>query len=425
MPTQQSATSRLCRETRRRAGRSRSRDGRSSPLRRHQTTPHRDTQGQEAPTSQQIAWGRQITGRGATVDSILRLFEVIGGSDGPAKAVAEAALARGAHLVTANKAMMAQHGETLAASAERAGAALRFEAAVAGGIPIVKALGEGLAANAVSRVYGVLNGTCNFILTEMERTGRDYADILAEAQEKGYAEADPAADVGGWDAAQKLSLLAALAFGAKLDFDGVAVEGIERVSLADIQFARELGYRVKLLGAASLTDAGLEQRVAPCLTPADSAVGALEGVTNAVVCDGDFVGQTVYEGPGAGEGPTASAIVADIVDIARGDRRPTFGQPVETLIAPPRADVGSVESVFYMRMTLEDRPGALAQVAHALGAAGVSIARMRQIGRKPDAATVLIVTHETSERALRVAIADIAALEVSLAEPAALRIEAA
>ncbi|MEO0719090.1 MAG: homoserine dehydrogenase, partial [Pseudomonadota bacterium] len=235
------------------------------------------------------------------------VIEVIGGSDGPAKAATEAALARGAHVVTANKAMMAVHGGHLAQLAEAHGASLRFEAAVAGGVPIVKALGEGLAANKMRRVYGVLNGTCNYILTEMQKSGRDYLDILADAQELGYAEADPTADVGGWDAAHKLALLAALGFGCKVDFAGVSVEGIERISLPDIQFAAELGYRVKLVGVAEMSEQGLSQRVAPCLLPADSAIGALDGVTNAVVCDGDFIGQTVYEGPGAGEGPTASA----------------------------------------------------------------------------------------------------------------------
>ena len=251
------------------------------------------------------------------------VVEVIGGSDGPAKATTEATLQRGAHVVTANKAMMAIHGAALAELAEANSATLRFEAAVAGGVPIVKALSEGLAANRMRRVYGVLNGTCNYMLTEMEHTGRDYQEILIAAQELGYAEADPSADVGGWDAAHKLSLLAALAFGARVDFEGVAVEGIERVALDDLKFARDLGYRVKLIASALMTENGLLQRVAPCLVAADSAIGGLDGVTNAVVCEGDAIGQTVYEGPGAGEGPTASAIVADILDIA--PRRPYAG----------------------------------------------------------------------------------------------------
>ncbi|MEO1312215.1 MAG: homoserine dehydrogenase, partial [Pseudomonadota bacterium] len=183
-------------------------------------------------------------------------------------------------------------------------------------------------ANRVDRLYGVLNGTCNYMLTEMERTGRDYGEILAEAQALGYAEADPTADVGGFDAAQKLAILSAIAFGTEVDYAGVAIEGVERVSLADIRFARELGYRVKLIGLARRTASGIERRVSPGLLPAGSAIGSLEGVTNAVVCEGDFVGQTVYEGPGAGEGPTASAMVADIVDIARAGARPAFGAPL-------------------------------------------------------------------------------------------------
>lgn len=361
-------------------------------------------------------------------DDLDIVIEVIGGSDGPAKASAEAALGRGAHLVTANKAMMAHHAEQLSVMAEEAGVALRFEAAVAGGIPIVKALAEGLAANAVDRVYGVLNGTCNFILTEMEKTGRDYADILTEAQEKGYAEADPTADVGGFDAAQKLALLAGLGFARRIDYAAVEVEGIERIALADIHFARELGYRVKQLASAErVRDAegvelGVLQRVAPCLLPVESAVAGLDSVTNAVVVEGDFVGQTVYEGPGAGEGPTASAIVADVLDIARGDRRAAFGQPYATL-APGGAAAPAARSAYYLRLNLIDQPGALAKVTAALGDDGVSIDQMRQFGRKPDPATVLIVTHEVEQRALKSALSTIEQLPVSLAEPVAIRIE--
>ncbi len=347
--------------------------------------------------------------------------EVIGGSDGPAKAACERALTAGTHVVTANKALLAHHGEALAGAAEAAGLALRFEAAAAGGIPIVKALGEGLAANGVSRVYGVLNGTCNFILTEMARTGRDYAEVLAEAQAKGYAEADPSFDVGGIDAAHKLALLAAIAFGARIDFAGVAVEGIERVSLLDIRSAGELGYRVKLLGVARRTESGLERAVRPCLVRADSAIGQLSGVTNAVVVEGDFVGETVYEGPGAGEGPTASAVVADLIDIARGARTPAFGVPAARLAptdagAPPTAP-------HYLRFLLEDRPGALAEVAGRLGAEGVSIREMRQHDRADGHADVLILTHACARPALDRALAAVAAQPVALSAPVALRIE--
>lgn len=356
-------------------------------------------------------------------DDVDVLVEVIGGSDGPAKAATEAALARRAHVVTANKAMLAHHGTALAEAAEAAGAALRFEAAVAGGIPILKALGDGLSANALLRVSGVLNGTCNYILTEMERTGRPFADILSDAQDLGYAEADPTADVGGWDAAHKLAVIAALAFGTRVDFEGVAVEGIERIAPADIKFARELGYRVKLIASARLTNEGLEQHVSPALTPAASALGQLEGVTNAVVCEGDFVGQVVHEGPGAGEGPTASAIVADVVDIARGGRRPAFGQPAQSLVGAPRLSPEAAHAAYYLRLSLEDRPGALAEIATALGAETVSIDQMRQLGRKPEPATVLIVTHVAEDRAIRAALARIGALDACIADPVALRID--
>lgn len=358
--------------------------------------------------------------RSADIDLMV---EVIGGADGPAKAATEAALARGAHVVTANKAMIAAHGPALAASAERAGAALRFEAAVAGGIPIVKALREGLAANAVDRVYGVLNGTCNYILTEMERTGRAYGEILAEAQEKGYAEADPTADVGGFDAGHKLAILSALAFGAAVDLPGVAIEGIDRIALSDIQFARELGYRIKQIASARRGADGVLQQVAPCLVPADGAIGALDGVTNAVVCEGDFVGQTVYEGPGAGEGPTASAIVGDIIDIARFGADAPFGAPASEMAPAPRAEPSAARAAYYLRLGLVDRPGALAEVAATLAAADVSVDRMRQLGRDPEAATVLIVTHETTDGALRRAVAAIDALSVSQSPAVALRIE--
>ncbi len=358
-------------------------------------------------------------------EDLAAVVEVIGGSDGPAKAAAEAALDRGAHVVTANKAMLAVHGAALAARAEARGAALRFEAAVAGGVPIVKALAEGLAANEMRRVYGVLNGTCNYILTEMERTGRDYADILSDAQDLGYAEADPTADVGGFDAAQKLALLASLAFGVAPDYEGVSIEGIERIAAPDIRFARDLGFRVKLIGVAKRVESGVIQRVAPCLLPAESVIGGLEGVTNAVVCVGDFVGDVALSGPGAGEGPTASAIVADLVDIARGDRRPAFMKRTADLAPPTRLSPDELAARYYVRLSLRDQPGALARVAGCLGDDGVSIDQMRQIGRAPDPAPVLIVTHEAPDRAVRSTLESIEALDVCLAPPVALRIEEA
>ena len=351
------------------------------------------------------------------------VVEVIGGSDGPAKAACEAALAAGRHVVTANKALLAHHGEALASQAEAAGAALRFEAAVAGGIPAVKALTEGLAANRISRVQGVLNGTCNYILTEMERTGRDYAEVLAEAQAKGYAEADPSFDVGGVDAAHKLALLAAIAFGRRVAFDTLPVEGIERIALADIAHAAELGYRIRLLAVARRVGEGVERAVRPGLVRRDSVLGQLKGVTNAVVIEGDAVGRVVLTGPGAGAGPTASAVVADLIDLARGVRTPAFGIPAAALA--PTVENGAPErpAEHYLRLRVEDRPGALAEVAAALGEAGVSIRAMRQPEEHGAEADVLIVTHACARPALDRALAAVAERPVCRAAPVALRIE--
>ena len=350
------------------------------------------------------------------------VVEVIGGEDGPAKATVSAAIAAGKHVVTANKAMLARHGQALAEAAEAAGVALRFEAAVAGGIPVMKALAEGLTGNAVQRVMGVLNGTCNYILTEMEATGAAYSEVLERAQRLGYAESDPTFDVGGIDAAQKLALLAATAFGTRVDPEGQDVEGIERVSLADIEHAAELGYRIKLLGVATSGEAGVEMRTQPCLVPATSPIGRLEGVSNMIALDGDFVGRIVLSGPGAGEGPTASAIVADVVDIARGAVTPALGQPAAALVEPRRA-AGAGSAPYYLRLLIADAPGVLAQVAAALGNAGISIDRMRQIEHAGAEAPVLIVTHRTPRAALDGALAAIAALEASRDAPVALRIE--
>ncbi len=367
------------------------------------------------------AWEDDAT-RLAHRDDVDCVVEVIGGSDGPAKALVSQALAAGKHVVTANKALIAHHGQELAEAAEAAGVALRFEAGVAGGIPVLKGIGEGLAANAISRVFGVLNGTCNYILSEMEATRADYRDVLADAQRLGYAEADPSFDVGGIDAAHKLAILAALAFGTRIDFDGVVIEGIERITLADIRTARDMGYSIKLLGLARMHDTGLEQRVRPCMVPEKTPIGALSGVTNAVVAEGDFVGKCIFTGPGAGEGPTASAILADVLDAARGVVSPAFGRPAASLTAAPRLQHGEEHSPYYLRFMLADRPGALAQITSALGEAGVSIHRMRQYG-KGDPVPVVIETHDARRDAIDAAVDAIAALPVSMAAPVAIRIE--
>ncbi|MFA8386411.1 MAG: homoserine dehydrogenase [Pelagibaca sp.] len=355
-------------------------------------------------------------------DDVDVFVELIGGSDGPAKAATEAALRAGKDVVTANKALLAHHGQDLAELAENAGSMLRFEAAVAGGIPVVKALTEGLAGNDIKRVMGVMNGTCNYILTRMESAGLTYDQAFAEADGLGYLEADPELDVGGIDAGHKLSLLASIAFGTQVAFDAVELEGIGRVSIEDIRQAADMGYKVKLLGVCQMTGRGLEQRMSPCLVPAISPLGQLDGGTNMVVIEGDQVGTIVMRGAGAGEGPTASAVMGDVLDIARGTRVSTFGQPA-TSLAKAKAAKTATPAAYYLRLILLDKPGALAKVAAVLGEAGVSINRMRQRSHEQDTAPVLIVTHKTTRAALDTALAAMVGTNVVEGEPVALRIE--
>jgi len=355
-------------------------------------------------------------------DDVDVFVELMGGSDGPAKAATEAAIAAGKDVVTANKAMLALHGQDLAIAAESAGHVLRFEAAVAGGIPVVKTLTEGLAGNDITRVMGVMNGTCNYILTRMQATGQGYNALFEEADKLGYLEADPNLDVGGIDAGHKLALLASIAFGTQVDFGAIELEGIECVTLADIRHADDMGYRIKLLGVAQMTGRGLEQRMSPCLVPADSPLGQLEGGTNMVVLEGDMVEQIVLRGPGAGEGPTASAVMSDVMDIARGCRISTFGQPAAGL-QPPKPARAATPAPYYLRILLEDKPGALAKVAAVLGEAGISINRMRQYRHDDTTAPVLIVTHKTTRSALDTALDAMSRLDVISGEPVALRIE--
>lgn len=358
----------------------------------------------------------------ATRDDVDVFVELMGGSDGPAKAATEAALAAGKDVVTANKAMLAHHGQAIAEQAEAQGCVVRFEAAVAGGIPVVKALTEGLAGNQINRVMGVMNGTCNYILTRMETAGLPYDEVFEEANKLGYLEADPNLDVGGIDAGHKLSLLSAIAFGTQVNFDSVELEGIGQITIEDIRQAADMGYRIKLLGVAQLTGRGLEQRMTPCLVPALSPLGQLEGGTNMVVLEGDAVGQIVLRGAGAGEGPTASAVMSDVLDIARGIRVSTFGQPADTLeaVKPARA---TAAAPYYLRMNLVDKPGAMAKVAKALGDSGISINRMRQYGHDEPTAPVLFVTHKTTRDALDHARAELADTGVVVGDPVALRIE--
>jgi homoserine dehydrogenase len=352
------------------------------------------------------------------------IVELIGGADDPARSICEAAFGAGRHVVTANKALIAHHGMRLAAAAESAGVALAYEAAVAGGIPIIKSLREGLAGNAVSGLYGILNGTCNYILTTMRETGREFADVLADAQRLGYAEADPGFDVDGIDTAHKLAILTSVAFGCRINFDDIAVEGIRNVSALDIRFADELGYRIKMLGIARRTEAGIEQRVHPCMVQLDSPIAHVEGVYNAIVAQGDFVGSTVFEGRGAGAGPTASAVAADLVDVARGSRLPAFGVPARSLAELPTVPMDRHVGAYYIRLMVVDRPGVFADVAAALRDEQVSMEAILQRTRAPgEPVPVVMTTHDVEEASMMRAVRRFAALETVIEPPHVIRID--
>ena len=347
-----------------------------------------------------FAWVDDTSALAAYEDADV-VVELIGGSDGPALTLARASLKAGRGFVTANKAMLAHHGLELAQAAEDAGVPLKFEAAVAGGIPVVKGLREGAAANEIASVYGILNGTCNFILSKMEAEGRDFADVLAEAQALGYAEADPSFDIDGVDAAHKLSLLASIAFGTRPAFDDVASHGIRQVVAADIAEAAALGYKVRLVGVAEAGANGLFQRVHPHLVPLDHPLAHVTGSLNAVVAEGNFVGRLFFQGAGAGDGPTASAVVADLIDIARGEFGPAFAMPAAVLSDAAKADSGDRRGRAYLRFTVEDRVGVLAEIAAAMRDAGVSIESLIQRGGAADGGVlVAIVTHEGPERSV-------------------------
>ena len=370
-----------------------------------------------------IAWFDDAAEMAREADADV-FVELIGGEDGIARTACEAALDSGRDVVTANKALLARHGTGLARRAEAAGRALGYEAAVAGGIPIIKALREGLAANRISAIYGILNGTCNYILTQMRESGRPFDEVLADAQTLGYAEADPAFDIDGIDAAHKLAILTALAFGTEVDFDGVHMEGIRHVSADDIVFADELGYRIKLLGIARRTAHGIEQRVHPCMIPQGAPLARVEGVFNAVVAEGDSVGTTVFEGRGAGAGPTASAVVADLVDLARGLRLPVFAVPAEELAPAATAAMDRHVGPYYLRLMVVDRPGVIADVAAALRDERISMESMIQRGRSPgEAVPVVLTTHETEEAAMSRALSRIGTLGAVVEPPRMIRIE--
>lgn len=360
------------------------------------------------------AWEDDMTAMAARPDVDV-VVELVGGSDGPALTLARNAIQQGKSLVTANKAMIAHHGLALAELSEQAKVALKFEAAVAGGIPVIKGLREGAAANKIDRLYGILNGTCNFILSTMEDTGRDFADVLAEAQRLGYAEADPSFDVEGTDAAHKLAILSAIAFGTRIDFASVDTAGITRIQAADIAQADALGYVIRLIGTAEV-DANVNnggggsdrlfQRVQPHLVPFDHPLAHVDGATNAVVAEGNFSGRLLFQGAGAGDGPTASAVVADIIDIARGDlggeAGAPFSIPVAEMEAMAPATSGHRMGRAYIRFVVADRPGVLAEITAAMRDAGVSIESLIQKGRHEAGGEVLVVmvTHEGPESAV-------------------------
>ena len=358
------------------------------------------------------------------------VVELIGGESGVALDVSRAALAAGKALVTANKAMLARYGPALSEAAEAAGVALRFEASVAGGIPIVKTLRESLAGNSVERVYGILNGTCNYILSRMGAEKLSFAECLEDAQALGYAEADPTFDIGGFDTAHKLAILTSLAFGTIVDAEAVAVEGIETITLADLQAADDLGFRVKLLGVAQRTESGIEQRVHPTMVPKHSAIGQIMGVTNAVVVNADAVRELTLAGPGAGGAATASAVVADIADIAKGDRLPAFGMPTAALQPLRQASIETHQGAYYVRLALFDRPGAAAAIAMRMAEKGISLESIVQrspAGSRGAASDtpvpVTFVTHPTPERAMREAIAAVVADGHAADKPQVIRIE--
>ena len=367
--------------------------------------------------------------RSAPVDVVV---ELIGGEDGAARATVKAALETGRHVVTANKALLARHGQALAEAAEKRGVLLNYEAAVAGGIPVIKTMREALAGNSVSRVFGILNGTCNYILTRMQEEGISFEECLADAQRLGYAEADPTFDIEGHDTAHKLAILTSLAFGRRIAADAIYMEGISNITQADIRGASELGYRIKLLGVAQLTESGIEQRVHPTMVPTASVIAQVHGVTNAVAIETDILGELLMSGPGAGGDATASAVIGDIADIAKArpgfQHGPVFGRPARELKPYRKARMRAHAGGYFIRLTVHDRAGVFAAVAKRMAENDISLESIVQHadGRpEADEKTIILVTHETTEAAVRKAVDGIVRDGHITDKPQVIRIERA
>ena len=360
----------------------------------------------------------------SSYDDLDAVIELIGGSEGVAADIVHTSLDNKRHVVTANKALVALHGYELAQKAESNDVSLMYEAAVAGGIPIIKSMREGLAANNINAVYGILNGTCNYILTIMRETGRDFADVLQEAQDHGYAEADPTFDIEGIDAAHKLCILTSIAFGVKPDFEALQIRGITQINATDIAYATEFGYRIKLLGIARKVDGEIMQVLEPCLVPIQSPMGIVDDVYNAVYAEGDFVETPLLTGKGAGEGPTASSVVSDIVDLARGFKVPTFGIPVGDLKDADWIDLGDTTARYYLRLAVLDQPGVIADIASILKDQNISIEGMVQRGRDPGQSVPIVLTlHEARHENMTNAVSQIESLGACKEKPCLMRIE--
>ena len=360
----------------------------------------------------------------ADIDNIDVVIELVGGSEGVAKELVEKAITNGKSVITANKALVATHGNNIGELVAKHDVMFGYEAAVAGGIPIIKTIREGLASNRIGKIYGILNGTCNYILSVMRETGQEFEDILADAQRLGYAEADPSFDVDGVDAAHKLAILSAIAFQTPINFSGVYVEGIRLISPIDIDFATELGYRIKLLGIGELLGNGLQQRVRPCLVPVNIPIAQVEDVFNAVAAEAEGLGTSLSYGRGAGAGPTSSAVLSDLLDFANNRRTSFLGTADSELVVRPIQELQNLSGSYYLRLQVYDRPGVLADLTAVFRDKGVSVEALLQRGRNPDGTVpVVLTTHETSEEAIQKSVAEFEKLENVVEKPCILPIE--